>query len=62
MWVALLINSTARVRSACAASWRLLRDVVDPYRPERHYMRGPGPKWSEKHPGMRPAPVKIRVR
>ena len=20
-----------------------------PYRPERHYMRGPGPKWREKH-------------
>jgi hypothetical protein len=19
------------------------------YRPERHYMRGPGPKWFEKH-------------
>jgi hypothetical protein len=19
------------------------------YRPEHHYMRGPGPKWSEKH-------------
>jgi hypothetical protein len=21
------------------------------YRPERHYMRGPGPKWLEKHGG-----------
>jgi hypothetical protein len=20
------------------------------YRPERHYMRGPGPKWRELHP------------
>jgi hypothetical protein len=20
-----------------------------PYRPELHYMRGPGPKWHEKH-------------
>jgi hypothetical protein len=20
------------------------------YRPERHYMRGPGPKWRERHP------------
>jgi hypothetical protein len=20
-----------------------------PYRPELHYMRGPGPKWQEKH-------------
>jgi hypothetical protein len=27
----------------------LIRDFVDPYRPEQHYMRGPGPKWREKH-------------
>jgi hypothetical protein len=23
--------------------------IFDRYRPERHYMRGPGPKWREKH-------------
>jgi hypothetical protein len=23
--------------------------LLDPYRPERHYMRGPGPKWQAKH-------------
>lgn len=23
-----------------------------PYRPERHYMRGPGPKWREKRAHM----------
>jgi hypothetical protein len=28
----------------------LLRAVSDPYRPELHYMRGPGPKWRAKHP------------
>lgn len=22
---------------------------IDPYRPELHYMRGPGPKWREKN-------------
>jgi hypothetical protein len=31
----------------------LLRDLAkalfDPYRPELHYMRGPGPKWRAKH-------------
>ena len=27
----------------------LIRDFFDPYRPERHYMRGPGPKWRKKH-------------
>ena len=28
---------------------RSLRTLVDPYRPEQHYMRGPGPKWHAKH-------------
>jgi len=28
---------------------RALRTLVDPYRPEAHYMRGPGPKWHAKH-------------
>ena len=23
------------------------------YNPERHYMRGPGPKWREKHASLR---------
>jgi hypothetical protein len=23
--------------------------LCHPYRPELHYMRGPGPKWREKH-------------
>jgi hypothetical protein len=27
---------------------RLLRMAGSPYRPERHYMRGPGPKWHAK--------------
>ncbi|MEX0752958.1 MAG: hypothetical protein WD073_08535 [Xanthobacteraceae bacterium] len=34
---------------------RLARDLRDPYRPELHYMRGPGPKWREKH-GQAPMP------
>jgi hypothetical protein len=25
--------------------------MLHPYRPELHYMRGPGPKWQEKHLG-----------
>jgi hypothetical protein len=28
---------------------RLLRSLTDTYRPELHYMRGPGPKWRAKH-------------
>ena len=26
--------------------------LSDHYRPELHYMRGPGPKWLEKHAGQ----------
>ena len=29
----------------------LVRGFLNPYRPERHYMRGPGPKWRELHGG-----------
>jgi len=25
------------------------QELFDPYRPELHYMRGPGPKWRKKH-------------
>jgi hypothetical protein len=28
---------------------RLMRIAGNPYRPELHYMRGPGPKWHAKH-------------
>ncbi|MBR1189788.1 hypothetical protein JQ634_06515 [Bradyrhizobium sp. AUGA SZCCT0240] len=28
---------------------RLIDRAFDGYRPERHYMRGPGPKWYAKH-------------
>jgi len=36
-------------RNGLAEFTRLFRSVVDPYRPELHYMRGPGPKWHAKH-------------
>jgi hypothetical protein len=32
----------------------LRRTIFDPYRPERHYMRGPGPKWYALHSHARP--------
>jgi hypothetical protein len=39
----------ARRVSPVGAVWRtLFKDLFDPYRPELHYMRGPGPKWREK--------------
>ncbi len=27
----------------------MTRDAIRPYRPELHYMRGPGPAWRAKH-------------
>ncbi len=30
---------------------RLIQTAGNPYRPERHYMRGPGPKWHAKQQG-----------
>jgi len=42
-------KATAR-RTALTVLWRkLVRDAFDSYRPELHYMRGPGPKWRAKH-------------
>lgn len=35
-------NAAARCRRFASA-------LSDPYRPEAHYMRGPGPKWYAKH-------------
>jgi hypothetical protein len=35
----------------------MTRDAVRSYRPERHYMRGPGPAWQAKYgnlPGATP--------
>ncbi len=28
---------------------RFVKSIREPYRPERHYMRGPGPRWYAKH-------------
>jgi hypothetical protein len=36
-------------RRLIAALTRRVNNVFDPYRPELHYMRGPGPRWREKH-------------
>ena len=40
----------APILAAFVGAWRELRKgFFDTYRPELHYMRGPGPKWREKH-------------
>jgi hypothetical protein len=38
-----------RMRKVVARYRVLFAIVATPYRPELHYMRGPGPKWRAKH-------------
>jgi hypothetical protein len=44
----------------------LAKAMFDPYRPELHYMRGPGPKWHAKHDpapaAMDAVPLLARIR
>jgi hypothetical protein len=50
MRAAMLVS---RLRGAVVSLWKSLGQnfagPVGKYRPEQHYMRGPGPKWREKH-------------
>ena len=49
MWV-MWVKKAPNIRRTMVAFWRKLsRDWANRYRPELHYMRGPGPKWLEKH-------------
>ena len=48
------LSSFARKTAESASDFasvvhNLIMDVRDSYRPELHYMRGPGPKWRAKH-------------
>ena len=40
----------------------LSKACLDPYRPELHYMRAPGPKWREKHATNAPVHTAARRR
>ena len=40
-----------RLDAIVARCHRLIERARDPYRPERHYMRGRGPKWHARHRG-----------
>ena len=50
---ALVVAGTLAVlvrTGAAARRWqKRTARVFDPYRPELHFMRGPGPRWREKH-------------
>lgn len=44
------LRSTPRLGNAVGQLWQRVSDrFFDSYRPELHYMRGPGPKWYAKH-------------
>jgi hypothetical protein len=43
-------NPGLAVARLASRAWGALKEhLFAPYRPERHYMRGPGPKWHEKY-------------
>jgi len=46
-WVFGVVLSAGRL-VAMMETWRRFKDLFDPYRPELHYMRGPGPKSRER--------------
>jgi len=43
------IRRAVSFRRVFADFWRAVGDEFGGYHPERHYMRGPGPKWREMH-------------
>ncbi len=45
----LLTSLGRRLNAIRTRCHRLIQMVCDPYRPELHYMRGPGPKWHARH-------------
>lgn len=45
-----LVLAVRLTRAMLAKGWEFLAIApAHTYRPEAHYMRGPGPKWREKH-------------
>jgi hypothetical protein len=44
--VSLLCSAVGSLLTFLSSTWD---GPVGGYRPEDHYMRGPGPKWREKH-------------
>ncbi|HEX2655435.1 MAG TPA: hypothetical protein VHN11_17530 [Xanthobacteraceae bacterium] len=50
-------DQAPNLQMAAEELWRTVgKALFDPYHPERHYMRGPGPKWRERHAQKTAAP------
>jgi len=54
------VGASKGAKGTCRGSWEMyilafvrgiLNSLMDRYRPELHYMRGPGPKWIARHGG-----------
>jgi hypothetical protein len=44
-----------------ARGFELIGIVFNPYRPELHYMRGPGPRWHAKHQELQAIRQRVRA-
>jgi hypothetical protein len=54
-----LVSAALKAWTVLANAWRRAVAVdTRPYRPEAHYMRGPGPKWRAVHARSRDPAVR----
>jgi hypothetical protein len=56
------LGNTEFNRPASRVLHQVLKELLDPYHPERHYMRGPGPRWHQKHSLIRLRPGDVRIK
>jgi hypothetical protein len=50
MWIKQTSSPLRQRLNGIVTRWQKFMQIArDPYRPEQHYMRGPGPKWHAKH-------------
>jgi hypothetical protein len=50
-----LMQLARRLKAIITTRLARIDRVLNPYRPELHYMRGPGPKWRARHLASPPA-------
>jgi hypothetical protein len=48
-----VVDAALKFCTVLANYWRTALADQERYRPELHYMRGPGPKWREAHARLR---------
>ena len=58
---AIVILAARALGGSMTGRWwrRFVREMLQPYRPELHYMRGPGPRWRARHQSWRAFDVRI---